>query len=737
MNQRYSLFFLVMASVLFGAITRADFGPRDCSDHRTNVNGFAWDQRRGEPSDFDPGPAGAESQSWLELYGQLPNYRTIGKKILGGSEEKFRWQMGPMWYRGRLGKNKVKVFVVGQEGAQDENVTNRAFTGSTGTRVQKFLNHLGIYESYLFMNTYVYTIKGQRITDENEWGYKNYVALEQGENSPIVQYRHMLFDNVIRQNPESISLFMAVGGGGKASLANWINSRSGNNDCREWALERCDTSKLVQNFAQQGVLQGDEKILAIGVHHPGGAAFGEGSDHIQKSFDQAAESVAYNLRTYSGWLPADPQEKQFDYCSGGEREKRLKKSFRYGHAPVPFKDFSFATNWRMGDKGTSSNRDGALQIQVFSEDGRYATVRIKDEPLGPVKLSSGRTVFNDTEPAYDDYDPPKQADAQLMDSDRGLLYGMNSNEVANEHPRYKSFGDDSGDLGHVRQFDPGPASKQMAEALMAWPNFQDIDPTAYKNNESFGFGPSYRGNTKDPKVIFLADQMGHTDFFSTRALTGEGGQMLQTFLQKTGLQDESSYLILRPLPVDTIGVKDSKKISLALGKDSKGQSAVATIENIIARLEGSEKQLVAMGPVAVIMAEKFAGKMKAMNLKSISSMPQPNRDFSHVSNWVEVAAKLGLETPKKSDLEAMYIIPRSDLPYSTRWWMGSTGERADRAYGMSLYEKEINNRDFDYTGHYYRLKAPNWIWNINDDDPRPLTDLEQRLVRTVLDDFDL
>ena len=31
-----------------------------------------------------------------------------------------------MWYRGRLTPNSVKVFVVGQEGAQDENVSNRS-----------------------------------------------------------------------------------------------------------------------------------------------------------------------------------------------------------------------------------------------------------------------------------------------------------------------------------------------------------------------------------------------------------------------------------------------------------------------------------------------------------------------------------------------------------------------------------------------------------------------------------
>ena len=127
----------------------------------------ANDSRRGSPAMFDPGPA--KDSGWAELFGQAPNYRGLGievKKIQAernelkpeenNSDEKFRWMMGPMWYRGRLGTNQVKVFVVGQEGAQDENVTNRAFTGSTGTKTQNFINHLGVYSSYVFMNTYVY-----------------------------------------------------------------------------------------------------------------------------------------------------------------------------------------------------------------------------------------------------------------------------------------------------------------------------------------------------------------------------------------------------------------------------------------------------------------------------------------------------------------------------------------------------------------------------------------------------
>lgn len=735
----YSIFTSLLIILLTGQMSFADFGSRDCYKHRSKRNGFAWDERRGNPWDFDPGPANEESRSWVELYGQVPNYRSIGRAILGGDKEKFRWTMGPMWYRGRLGKNQVKVFVVGQEGAQDENVTNRAFTGSTGTRVQKFMNHLGIYESYLYMNTYVYTIKEQRDLES-----KSYMALEQNLNSPIVQYRHMLFDNVIKQNPDSIALFMAVGGGGKDSLATWINARSGNKKCIGKKLHLCDTTKLVEYFKKRGFLGETKKILAIGVNHPGGAAFGDGNKHIRASFDRAAKAVGDYLKKYDGWLPADSQETQFANCSGGERVKRLAKPFEYGHAPIPFKDFAFATNWRMGDKGTASNRKGAHRIQVFSEHGQYATVNLNNRkkigerhiPWGKVKLKkedggSGRTVFNDIEPIYDFYKAPSETSLQLLDKKKGLLHGMKSTEVPYEPPRFSAYGyPEEGDFNHAAAFDPGPATTEIAQALGQWPNFQEIDNQAYINDESFGFGPSYRGNTKDPKFIIIADQMGHSDFFSTRALTGEAGQRLQTFLNKTGLEDSRDYLILRPLPVDTLGINVSKKVSLALNSDTKGNSAAQSIAKIL-KLLPHAKTVLTMGPVAKEIAHQvLKNQMSELNISKIENMVQPDKNYSHTKNWVTLATKLQLKTPLASDLEAMYIIPRSDLPYSTRWWMGSTGERAERAYGESEYAK-ANGREFNYQGHYYRIVAPDWarkIWN----DPRPMNSIEKQQVNDTL-----
>ena len=110
---------------------------------------------RGVPWEHDPGP----SAQWATLFSKTPNYRGLGKAVLGG--EQFRWHFGPMFYRGRLTDDDVKVLVIGQEGAQDESLGHRSFVGGTGARMQHVLNHLGINRSYLFLNTFLYPIFGQ------------------------------------------------------------------------------------------------------------------------------------------------------------------------------------------------------------------------------------------------------------------------------------------------------------------------------------------------------------------------------------------------------------------------------------------------------------------------------------------------------------------------------------------------------------------------------------------------
>ena len=86
---------------------------------------------------------------------QTYTYEFVLKGNALTGKDEFRWHFGPMFYRGRLGDHEIKVLIVGQEGAQDESLSHRSFTGGTGARMQHLLTHLGITRSYLFANTFV------------------------------------------------------------------------------------------------------------------------------------------------------------------------------------------------------------------------------------------------------------------------------------------------------------------------------------------------------------------------------------------------------------------------------------------------------------------------------------------------------------------------------------------------------------------------------------------------------
>lgn len=611
---------------------------------------------RGSKSEYDPGAA--KNSSWQKLYASAPNYRQVGKVVLGGNDEKFRWEMGPMWYRGRLGKNQVKVFVVGQEGAQDENVSNRAFTGSTGTKTQAFLNHIGIFRSYLFMNTFVYTINGQLDGTNPKFAF-----LEQGtgasnvEASPIVQYRHQLFDNMLLENEESIALFMGVGSGGKNSLATWINARGGKCSVKN-DMENCDTSGMVTLF-NDGFKRTDGqnikfsqkrqiKIFVVGVPHPGGASQANGGAgalaNIIRGFTKAAQRVANFKKSNHNWLEFDTND---DLDVNGQpirendRLELMQADFKYNDAGVPYRDFAFGTNSQMGENGTTSNRWKADSIQVFSGLGVYGdkSAKYNEAILGNKKYSTiesaGMAAIGFKMGVDLPWEPPR----------------VNS-PAGNEY--------DAGPCGDVMKAN----SCRLADLMTKW------DKSLYAEAQSASFGPisMYRGNTKNPKLIVLADQTSHDDFFSGRALTGEMGQKLQTVLNEKGLKGQ--YVIVRTSPFDTLENDATGTHNVKL---LKNPAVVSRVKEIVAELKkAGATEIVSLGDNAAELAKSIDSKAKALD--------------------GEVKAK------------NISAIPRSDLPYHSRWWMGTSGNRAIRGVGGALKSKGAADGKY----HYYRIYAPDW-----------------------------
>ena len=195
---------------------------------------------RGNPWEHDPGPT--KSSGWAKLFAETPNHRGLGRAVVG--REAFRWHHGPMFFRGRL-DGSAKVVIVGQEGAQDESLSHRSFTGGTGARMQHFLRHIGLDRSYVFLNSFVYPIFGQYTDDLR--------PLAQDPRSPIVMHRHRILDKAVVDG--DVRLVVAVGRAAKESIATWVEAHGGS----------ADPDRL--HLASRGSLPAQLRL--VGVLHPG------------------------------------------------------------------------------------------------------------------------------------------------------------------------------------------------------------------------------------------------------------------------------------------------------------------------------------------------------------------------------------------------------------------------------------------------------------------------------------
>ncbi len=567
---------------------------------------------RGTPWEFDAGPPG--NSDWSELFAGVPNYRGLGLAV--ANRELFRWHHGPVFYRGRLGQNAVKVLVIGQEGGQDEALAHRAFVGGSGARMQAFLRFLGITESYLFLNTFFYPIFGQ-YTGPLKW-------LAQSTDSPIVKHRHSVFEYLAGRN-NGFDLVISVGEAARASVQTWLAMRGGAPHA---------------NF------------LNVHVMHPGAGASGSAAAVVQ-SFRAAAKKIRDWARTRAQWLPVDP---------GVTRD--LDAAYVYRAAPIPFRDLPFGSTWRIGHDGTASNRrDEQRGIQIFSDDGKYN--------------NQGHNLVY-----------PGAAGGSAAG------YAAHADDLPYEPPRHDHSA-----------FDAGPPAAWArllmgGEAGLDWPDFAALGLPCHP---SFGFGPILRGRPAQASVVVLADRDSHDDLLTARAMTGEDGQRLQSFLEAAGLTRR--YLILRVLPVNTAGAT-AAPLNAAIDHPQTRAIYRAALDRCT-----SARAILAIGSGA----QRLVAHVNARNLPVVS-MKRASQTGA-VTDWKRAHQDLvAISYPTDRAPAANYSgargqVSRADLPYATLRWKGSSGDRAlQPRRGSSL------------SPDYFKIMIPAWVDALA---PRPLTPAEQ------------
>jgi hypothetical protein len=125
------------------------------------------------PHLFDPG------------YFQEP-FRTLASDYPGADvypPDQFRVEWGPIFHRGRL-DGSARVLVIGQDPAQHETVVRRILVGEAGRRLQGLLAKLGITKSYVFINTFLYSVYGT-------------VKAKTRKSKGLVEYRNRWLDALL------------------------------------------------------------------------------------------------------------------------------------------------------------------------------------------------------------------------------------------------------------------------------------------------------------------------------------------------------------------------------------------------------------------------------------------------------------------------------------------------------------------------------------------------------------
>lgn len=387
---------------------------------------------------------------------------------------------------------------------------------------------------------------------------------------------------------------------------------------------------------------------AMGSHVPVVDVLAPGQDgdaEVARSFGAAVRRILETLvADHPAWLPIDP---------GGER--RAAAAYAYGRAPVPHRDLPFGAPWALGS---------GRPVARWADGGR--SIEIGPAPWGPGAHDFPREPSGGGRAGYDD----------------------EPGDLPHEPPRAVVEFDRAPDAATCRLLTGGRAG-------LPWPDFGDI---GVPGAPAYGHGPLYRGRFAGIRLLVLADQAGHDDLAWGRAFTGDAGQHFQALLAALGIT--RSYLIVRTLPVDTVGLSAGHVWALADRPD-----VVALHGAIAGRLldDNPVSAVVTIGP----HAQRIAGRLE-LEEQPVVSLPQWGTEGA-AAEWRRGHARLrslGIpidQTPTAAHYDGERLqIPRADLAYGCVRWQGSSGDRVVRS-------RPQRSGAGDDAPAAYKVFAPRWV----------------------------
>jgi len=164
---------------------------------------------------FDPGCCAEPFSSLARRYPESDVYPS----------GQFRIEWGPIFHRGRL-DGSARALVIGQDPAQHETVIRRILVGEAGRRIQGFLAKLGITKSYVFINTYLYSVYGS-------------VKAATRRTPALIAYRNEWFNAVLQAG--KVEVVVALGDAAAEAWGFWKNTPAGANSRVTFAAIRHPT----------------------------------------------------------------------------------------------------------------------------------------------------------------------------------------------------------------------------------------------------------------------------------------------------------------------------------------------------------------------------------------------------------------------------------------------------------------------------------------------------------------
>jgi hypothetical protein len=147
----------------------------------------------------DPGPP----PGWAEFFQAAPVDYYVNHPA-----GRFRLDFGPVYYRGRL-DGSARVLVIGQDPSTNEILGHRILVGTSGQRVQGFLEKAGITRSYVMLNTFLFSVFGQFNTELRKIS----------EEPEIDNFRNAFLNRIVAEN--HIQAVVTFGVGARHGFERW------------------------------------------------------------------------------------------------------------------------------------------------------------------------------------------------------------------------------------------------------------------------------------------------------------------------------------------------------------------------------------------------------------------------------------------------------------------------------------------------------------------------------------